>query len=572
MRRIRGRSSEHHAFASLLNSCANLRDAEAGSALHADICRLALMTNLFIASSLIRMYASCGSLAKAQEAFDMLTCRNVVTWNALMAASYSKQSEHGEKSMESFGRMQLEGLVPDAFSFALALKACSASRAVDKGIQIHAKICALESVEGDPYIGTSLIDMHANCGLLDLARDVFDELLSPDATSWNALIGGYVKCGYGEEALNCFHQMQDEGLSPTSVTYACTLKACCRIGAACIEKAQQIHDEIVRSGSDREMFVGSSLVDMYSKHGLLMDAQRVFDKLAARSAVSWNCLIAGYVKHGCNEEALRCFELMQMQKLEEPVINPTTVTFVCSLKACSNMGSMDKGTQIQNAIARLGLQSNVFIASALVDMYATCGFLEKAHQLFGELPLQIRASSMCCKNALVAGYAQFGEMGALFQILSMPDLDHEQGGQMIPSLNSVTMISILNACSHGGLVDYAIEAMVMMMISGCGLVTREHYNCLVDVLGRAGQVERAIYVVTGMPFHPNLVVWHTVLGACRKYGYSMDVAWIVSNEIVRIGEVDSPLYVLMPNDMYTTHDVIMVEAIQIAEAMEEICG
>eukprot|EP00250_Pteridium_aquilinum_P023295 c26594_g1_i1 orf=1-612(-) len=204
--------------------------------------------------------------------------------------------------------------------------------------------------------------MYANCGMLRKAQEVLENLVDRNVVSWNALIAGYVKHGYSDIALDCLEQMQLEGFSPSTVTYASSFKACGDLKAT--DHGQQLHIEIVKKEMEGDVFVGSSLVDMYANVGLLCEAQEVFNKLSTHNVVSWTALIGGYAKHGLDEEALENLEQMEVEG-----VFPNSATYACSLKACGSLGANDKGFDIHVEIARKGLESDLLVGNALVDMY-----------------------------------------------------------------------------------------------------------------------------------------------------------------------------------------------------------
>ena len=253
----------------------------------------------------------------------------------------------------------------------------------------------------DNMLGNSLVDMYVKCGMVDKALEVLEELPNRDVVTWSSLIGGYAQCGQCCVAINCFERMLSEGLSPNVVTFVCILKACTSIGA--IDKGEEIHNFIASKGwVDRDIILGTALVDMYAKCGMLVKAQKVLEELSVRDVVCWSALITGYAQQGQGYMALNCFDWMQREGL-----SPNEVTLSCFLKACGSMGAIEKGEQIHAEIANNGLlEKNIVLATALVDMYAKCGALSKARKVHNELPVRTVASW----NALIAGYAQEGQI------------------------------------------------------------------------------------------------------------------------------------------------------------------
>jgi pentatricopeptide repeat protein len=233
----------------------------------------------------------------------------------------------------------------------------------------------------------------------------------------------------------------------------------------------------------------------------------VFNGLSVRDVVSWTALIAGYVEQGQPEEALNRLEEMQTRG-----ITPNSVTYIFGLKACASLGAMEKGQEIHAEIERLGLLSlpeNDLLGNAAVDMYAKCGALAMARKVFEALPVRCVASY----NSLMSGYAHIGEAeNALCVYEGM------LGENIKP--DSVSFVVILNACSQANLSEVSQVHFEAMEARYEVSPTIEHYTCMIDLLSRSGQLEKALSMIGDSPCCPDLVVWHTILGACKEWGNS----------------------------------------------------
>jgi pentatricopeptide repeat protein len=206
--------------------------------------------------------------------------------------------------MEIFQKMQQEGMVPDKFTFVPVLNACASLQALEEGRCVHLQIME-RGFESILYVGNSLIDMYAKCGNIEDAWKVFDKMLMHDVVSWNSIISGHVKCRQAKNALELFHQMQQEGLDADRVTFLAVLNACA-IEVA-VEEGRWVHNLIIRSSYESDVIVGSSLVDMYAKCGSIGDAQRVFHKMPMHNVVSWSAMIWGHVKCRQGQKALELY-------------------------------------------------------------------------------------------------------------------------------------------------------------------------------------------------------------------------------------------------------------------------
>ena len=210
----------------------------------------------------------------------------------------------------------------------------------------------------------------------------------------------YAQHQQSNEAINCFASIEQEGLSPDEVTFACVLKACGNTRA--IDKGKEIHEQIVTKGLlQKDRVIGTALVNMYAKCGALTKAQEVFEKLPLRDVVSWSALIAGYADEGLGHEALNCFEEMQREGF-----SPNEVTLISVLKVYSSIQAINKSMKIHNEMVDRSLfGKDITLCNALVDMYAKCGAPSKALEVLNDFPVR----NVVSWNAVISGYALGGQ-------------------------------------------------------------------------------------------------------------------------------------------------------------------
>ena len=489
-----------HSFMALLRECSLHKDIHEGVRIHVEISRFGLLEgDIFLGSILVDMYAKCGFLVKAQEVFDHLPFRDVVIWTTLIGGYVG----YGlcEKAFECVEKMQQEGIAPDSFTFVCILKVCGNSGAMEKGEGIHCEIIRKGLLENNFFLGSMLVDMYVKFGALVTARKVFDKVQKRDVAVWNALVGGYAEQGCCEEAFTCLFQMHDEGISPNAITFVSILKVCG--GAKWLLSGQQIHIQIIGRGLENDVFIRSTLIDMYAKCGLLLEAQNLFGSVLVHDIVVWNVLIMGYTENDHGEEALEVLEQMQ-----ENGISADDVTYLCSLKACGLIGAKDKGTEIYGEISMRGLlEKDILVGNALLDMYAKCGSLLKAQELFDKLPCR----DIFSWNSLISGYAQTGESKQVFVIF---DRMREGGNQP----DAITFVLILNVCSHLGLIAKGTRYFEAMSKDFGIDPTLQHHTCMIDLLAHVGHLDEAQSVLKKLPFYPDSAVWHSILSACWKSG------------------------------------------------------
>ncbi|KAJ7536765.1 hypothetical protein O6H91_12G081100 [Diphasiastrum complanatum] len=412
-------------------------------------------------------------------------------------------------------------------TYACLLKGCIRRKALAEGKQVHA-LLVQTGLHSNILLGSTLVNMYAKCGSVLDARQVFDSMPERNVFSWTTIISAYANQGQGEEALNLFQQMQKTGIPPNNVAFVVVLKACARIPA--LEQGKQLHSDIIKSGFESDVIVGSTLVDMYAKCGCIEDARLVFNNIRQRDVVSWNAMIAGYAQHGLGKEALDLYEQMKQEGVQ-----PTYVTYVVLLKACASITALKQGMQLHLDIIKSGFQFDLTVGNTLVDMYAKCGRIKDAHQVLNNM----HERDVVSWNAIIAGYAQQGlgkEVVTLLEQMQREDIKP----------NEVTYVSVLSACSHSGLVDKG-RHFFNSMCKDHGLIpTMDHYACMVDLLCRAGCLADAEDFIHKMPIQPNAVVWMTLLSAARNHGH-VEIGRHAFDCVVKLEPENAAAYVLLSN-------------------------
>eukprot|EP00250_Pteridium_aquilinum_P018853 c24218_g1_i1 orf=516-2621(+) len=482
-------------FMWLLKACTRLKDVEQGRRFHAEIAEKGFLRDVFVASTLIDMYVKCSLLEEAQEAFDNLSVRVVVSWNALITGYI--EHEHGEKVLLCYERMRHEGVSPDAVTFAIVAKALCSIGAIDRGRELHKEIIR-HGFGRHLTVGNALIDMYAKLGLLTEAQEVFDNMPVHDIVSWTALISGYVDHGFNQEALNCFSTLQPAGMSPDCVTYACSLKACSSLKD--INKGREIHRMIVSMGLQIDKALGNALIDMYAKCGSMLESQDVFDMLETRDIVSWTELIAGYTDSGLGSKALNLFEEMLRQGL-----CPDAVTFTCALKACGMTRALEKGRALHRKAAREGFRNDPTLCNTLISMYGKCGSLEEAREVFDKLHVR----DIVSWNALIAGCTEQGAGEEALRCLEQMCLEGT-------ALNDVTYACIIKACSSIGAIEQGRELHKEVTRQGFdkGLLVG---NTLVDMYAKCGTVSEAQEAFEKIT-SPDDISWNALISAYAEQG------------------------------------------------------
>ena len=407
-------------------------------------------------------------------------------------------TEHGEveKAFWTFCKMQQEDVMPDKFTFVNLLDSCSIPVRLCQGERLHAYIVEL-GIEADVMVGTALVTMYGKCSGVESAYRVFKTMDEHNVVSWNAMISLHTQRSKYRDALHLFEKMHLDKILPDAATFSSIIDACAYEGmkgeAACI------HSYIIEMGFDSDVAIGNTLINMYGKLGSLEDATQLFKGLCSTDVLSWTAMITIHVQHGCHEAAINLFETVNsggFVALKE--------TFLVILEAYADLSELAKAEVVYVSIVCKGLDSDPAVATALVNMYGKCGSPNVARTVF-ELS---KKKDVILWTAIITVHAQHGyAKDAELLLVQM----QEEG--LVP--NRVTFLNVLTACSHGGLVNEG-EDFFASMIMDCGIApTVDHYDCMIDLFGRAGQLEKAENFIIKMPFRPRIVSFMALLSACK---------------------------------------------------------
>ncbi|XP_031273008.1 pentatricopeptide repeat-containing protein At4g18520, chloroplastic-like [Pistacia vera] len=351
-------------------------------------------TLILVDSAILHFYAQLGELSCAFRAFDGMSERDVVSWTTIITAC--SQQGQGDEAFLMFSRMLIDGFLPNEFTACSVLKACAEEKALKFGRQLHGAIVK-KTCKNDVYIGTSLVDMYAKCGEILDSRKVFDEMMNRNTVTWTSIIAGYARKGLGEEAINLFRVMKRRKIIANKLTIVSILRACGLIGA--VQTGREVHAQIIKNCIQTNVYIGSTLVWFYCKSGESPTAYKVLQQMPLRDVVSWTAMISGCASLGHESEALDFLKDM----LEEGV-EPNPFTYSSVLKACAMLEDITHGKLIHSSVKKTTAFSNVFVGSALINMYAKCGYVLEASQVFDSMPER----NLFTWKSMIVAYARNG--------------------------------------------------------------------------------------------------------------------------------------------------------------------
>ena len=484
-------------LSTVLKGCANSGNLRAGQIVHSLAIRIGCELDEFISCCLVDMYSKCGLAGDALKVFVRIEDPDVVSWSAIITCL--DQKGQSREAAEVFKRMRHSGVIPNQFTLASLVSAATDLGDLYYGESIHACVCKY-GFEYDNTVCNALVTMYMKIGFVQDGCRVFEATTNRDLISWNALLSGFHDNETCDTGLRIFNQMLAEGFNPNMYTFISILRSCSSLSD--VDLGKQVHAQIVKNSLDGNDFVGTALVDMYAKNRFLEDAETIFNRLIKRDLFAWTVIVAGFAQDGQGEKAVKCFIQMQREG-----VKPNEFTLASSLSGCSRIATLDSGRQLHSMAIKAGQSGDMFVASALVDMYAKCGCVEDADVVFDGLVSRDTVSW----NTIICGYSQHGQGGkALKSFEAMLD----EG--TVP--DEVTFMGILSACSHMGLIEEGKKHFNSLSKIYGITPTIEHYACMVDILGRAGKFDEVESFIEEMKLTSNVLIWETVLGACKMHG------------------------------------------------------
>lgn len=516
------------ALSAALQSCVGLGSLVLGEMVHGQVVIRGFQTHAVVSTSLLNLYAKLGKIESSSKVFNTMIERNSVSWNA-MISGYTLNGLHLQ-AFNCFIQMVESGVTPNNFTFISVSKAVGQLGDINKCHEIY-RFASKWGLDSSTVVGTALIDMYAKCGSLTDARFLFHSKFTfcQVSTPWNAMITGYSQSGSHQEALELFTRMWQNDVKPDIYTFCSVFNSIAAL--KCLKFLRETHGMAWKHGYDViKISTLNALTDAYAKCGSLDAVEKVFDRMEEKDIVSWTTMVTAYCQYSEWEKALAIFS----QMLEE-LYAPNDFTFSSVITACAGLCLLEYGQQIHGLICKAGLDTEECIESALIDMYAKCGNLIDAKKIFEG----ISNPDTISWTAIISAYAQHGLFEDTLRLF-------RKMIQLCAKPNSVTLLCVLFACSHGGMVEEGLNFFHLMEGTYGVVPEMEHYACVVDLLGRVGRLNDAMEFIGRMPIEPNEMIWQTLLGACRIHG-NAELGEIAAQNILSTKPEYPATYVLLSN-------------------------
>lgn len=612
----------------VLKICSRAKNSWLGLNVHASLIKRGLEYDVHLNCALMNFHEGCWNVDSANNVFKGVSIRENQLWNEAIVMNL--RNERWRRAIELFSEMQFSLAKASSRTIVRMLQSCSKFGGLDEGKKLHGYVYKF-GLESDLFICNSLIVMYSRNEKLELARIVFDSMKDRDISSWNSMISSYTTLGYVKDAWDVFDNMESSNIKPDIITWnsllsghiahgsyvesltvlrrmqalgfrpdassvSSLLQAVTELGL--VEYGQEIHGYIIRNQLDYDVYVETSLLDMYVKNDRLDCAETVFGIMKNRNIVAWNLLISGYSTRGRIEDTRKLLSLMEEEgvkpdlvtwnslvsgysvsghskealdtiylmkesgflpdvvswtslisgssknekyiqsfkffnQMQQEGIKPNSATLSTLLRTCGSLGLLQMGEKIHSLSVKNGFLEDVYVTTALIDMYSKSGNLEKAYQVF----LNSANKTLVTWNCMIMGLAIHSQGKKAISLF------HEMSGVGVEP-DDITFTALLSACKNSGLIDEGWKYFDSMSSDYNITPTVEHYSCMVDLLGKAGYLDEAWDFIQTMPLEPDATIWGAFLSSCQNYK-NIEFAEIAANRLFQLEPYNSSNYVLM---------------------------
>ncbi|PSR86113.1 Pentatricopeptide repeat-containing protein [Actinidia chinensis var. chinensis] len=472
------------AITDLLKSCSSLKHLESA---YAFMVKTNANQDCFLVNQFISACSTFRRTDYALLAMSTIKNPNIFVYNAMIRGFVHCSSPIQALILYSKNMLTAQ-IYPTSYTFSSIIRGCKLLSALEFGEAIHCHIWKF-GFASHLYVGTALIECYSDFCKIAESRRVFGEMPERDVFAWTTMVTAHARVG-------------DLG------------------------SARKVFDEM----PERNTAAWNTMIDGYASVGDVESAAQLFSEMPKRDLISWTIMITCYAQNKQYVEALAVFSEMKSQG-----ISPDEVTLASVISACAHIGALDLGKEIHLYLMQNGFDLDVYLGSALIDMYAKCGSLDRSLVVF----FKLRDKNLFCWNSMIEGLAVHGFAQAAFAMFSRMERE-----KIKP--NGVTFISVLNACTHAGLVEEGRRRFLSMSSDYSIPPEIQHYGCMVDLFCKAGLLEDALGLIQSMQIEPNSIVWGALLGGCKLHR-NLSVAQIAVDKLMVLEPNNSGHYTLLVN-------------------------
>ncbi|XP_050206458.1 pentatricopeptide repeat-containing protein At3g16610-like isoform X1 [Mercurialis annua] len=510
---------------SVVSVCTKLEAVSLGKSAHAFCIRRGFNSNINVSNALLAFYSDCSHFAYSLKLFHNMDTRDLLSWNTLI--SKFVQIGEAEKAAELFHQLQKDGLALDVVTLLSILPMFCGNENqghLGQGMSFHG-YAIKKGVSTDVSLVNALISMYCKCGDLDAGKLLFEAMPKRCIISWNSLIGGFRHHNLQYEALIIFRQMIKESQRPNSITMLHLLPLCFSQF-----HGMSIHAFAIRSGFIEETPLLTSLMFMYARFETMKLCLLLFETNKTRDISLWNAIISVHLQASGADKVVALF----CDLLRIGLQKPDRITILSLISACVHLKNLKLAICVMTFIVHKGFDKDIAISNALIDLFAKCGNVIDARQIFEALP----AKDSVSWSVMINGYGLHGDGEAALELFRQMQFSGVKP-------DDVTFLSILSACSHSGLVEKGWMIFNSMVEQGM-LMKMEHYACMVDLLGRTGHLGEAYEMVKKLPCEPSISLLESLLGACKNYS-DIELGEKISAMLSILDSENSGSYVVLSN-------------------------
>ncbi|XP_037434153.1 pentatricopeptide repeat-containing protein At4g02750-like [Triticum dicoccoides] len=458
---------------------------------------------------MISSHANHGLVSLARKYFDLAPEKDAVSWNGMLAA-YVRNGRVQEARQLFNSRTEWDAISWNALMAGY----------VQLGRMAEAQELFDRMPQRDVVSWNTMVSGYARGGDMVEARRMFDMAPVRDVFTWTAVVSGYAQNGMLEDARMVFDAMPERNPVSWNAMVAAYVQR------RMMEKAKELFDIM----PCRNVASWNTMLTGYAQAGMLDEARAVFDMMPQKDAVSWAAILAAYAQAGFSEETLQLF--IKMGRCGEWV---NRSAFACLLSTCADIAALECGMQLHGRLIKAGYGLGRFVGNALLAMYFKCGNMEDARNAFEQMEDRDAVSW----NTVIAGYARHGFGKEALEVFDMMRATSTKP-------DDITLVGVLAACSHSGLVEKGISYFYSMHRDFGVTAKPEHYTCMIDLLGRAGRLDEAQGLMKDMPFEPDATMWGALLGASRIHRNS-ELGKSAAEKIFELEPENAGMYVLLSN-------------------------
>lgn len=550
----------HYTYVAVLTSCTRILNLQLGLQLHAAVIKAGYLESVFVSNALMSFYSKCGFYKNAFKVFDEMPERDIASWNTAMSCAV-QEFMHDDVFRLFCDMLVIDGLKVDYFTLSTLLTACAASGLLMEGKQVHAHavkvgledelnvgnaligfytnfgdiddvVCLFERMSvRDVITWTEMVRVYMEFGFVDLGLKIFDEMPEKNCVTYNVLLSGLCRNAEGLKAVELFIRMVEEGVELTDFSLSSGINACSLL--ADYRVSRQMHGFAIKFGFGSNVFVEGALLDMYTRCGRMVDAEKMWEELEEVSSVAWTSMMCGYARNGQPRKAFSLFHLGHSEgKL---IMDEVALTSMLSL--CGTVGYHDMGKQIHCQVLKFGFHSNVQVGNVVVEMYFKCGNVDDAIKMFSGMT----STDIVSWNTLISGYLTHRQGDRALEIW----LKMQEEGIKPDEITFVLIISAYRQTSLNLVDDCRILFNSIKTVYHIE-PTSQHYSSFISVLGHWGLLEEALETINKMSFKPSAFVWRALLDGCRLHKNTM-IGKLAAKNILALEPNDPSTYILVSN-------------------------